>query len=218
MLLLRTIQRSLPRLQATDTRSFLKTLSCATSRFSLPTLSRTIATTPHFHTLLTPAETSPPTSPPPKTPPTAQSNAAPTLHESLTLLTALKAQPSKYITVKIHGFSFLLTPGDKVVLPFLLKDVKVGDILRLTHATTLGSRDYTMKGNPYIDERLFECRATFLEETSEPLRKKEKKKRRTRRIKTVKSKHRYSVLRIKELIIIDVPPAVAAATGNNTTT
>lgn len=73
-----------------------------------------------------------------------------------------------------------------------------------------------MKGNPYIDERLFECRATFLEETAEPLRKKEKTKRRNRKIKTVKSKHRYSVLRIKELIINDIPPAAAAA-GDSTT-
>lgn len=73
-----------------------------------------------------------------------------------------------------------------------------------------------MKGNPYIDERLFECRATFLEETAEPLRKKEKTKRRNRKIKTVKSKHRYSVLMIKELVINDIPPAVAAA-GDGTT-
>jgi len=73
-----------------------------------------------------------------------------------------------------------------------------------------------MKGNPYIDERLFECRATFLEETAEPLRKKEKTKRRNRKIKTVKSKHRYSVLRIKELVINDIPLAVAAADDSTT--
>jgi len=72
-----------------------------------------------------------------------------------------------------------------------------------------------MKGSPYIDERLFECRATFLEETAEPLRKKVKTKRRNRKTKTVKSKHRYSVLTIKELII-NVPPAVAVAAGGGT--
>lgn len=48
------------------------------------------------------------------------------------------------------------------------------------------------------------------------MRKKEKTKRRNRKIKTVKSKHRYSVLRIKELIINDIPPAAAAA-GDSTT-
>lgn len=90
-------------------------------------------------------------------------------------------------------------------LPFRLKDVNVGDILRLTHASVLGSRDYTLKGCPFIDSNLFECRATVVEETSEPMRIKEKKKQRNRRIKTVKSKHRYTVLRIKELILHDPP-------------
>ncbi|PWW74460.1 hypothetical protein C7212DRAFT_28089, partial [Tuber magnatum] len=216
MLLVRAIQRSLLRPQVIETCSSFKTVSSITPRFSLPIRSRTIATTPHLRISSAPPKTSAPTSPPPKTPPTVPSDPALAAHEPLALLTALKVQPSKYIIVKIQGFSFLITPGDKVVLPFLLKDVRVGDTLRLTHATTIGSRDYTMNGNPYIDERLFECRATFLEETAEPLRKKEKKKRRTRRIKTVKSKHRYSVLRIKELIINDVPPAVAAAAGGST--
>ncbi|RPA89903.1 hypothetical protein L873DRAFT_575290 [Choiromyces venosus 120613-1] len=213
MLLLRTVQRSVLRPQVINT-SFLKTAPSTTPLFTLPILSRAIATTPHLRISSTLAETSTPISPPPETLSTTQSNATPTVHESLALLTALKAQPSKYITVKIQGFSFLVTPGDKIELPFLLKDAKVGDTLRLTHATTLGSRDYTMKGNPYIDERLFECRATFLEGTAEPLREKKKKKRRTRKTKTVKSKHRYSVLRIKELIINDVPPAVEAAGGS----
>ena len=218
MSLLRTIQRSVLRSQVIDTCSLLRTTSSTVPLFTLPILSRTIVTTPYLRISSTPAETTTPTSPPPlEAPPNVQPEPVPTTHESLALLTALKAQPFKYITVKIQGFSFLVTPGDKVVLPFLLKGVGVGDTLRLTHATTLGSRDYTMKGNPYIDERLFECRATFLEETAEPLRKKEKTKRRNRKIKTVKSKHRYSVLMIKELIINDVPSAVAVEVGGGTT-
>lgn len=91
--------------------------------------------------------------------------------------------------------------------------MNVGDKLRITHASVLGSRDYTLKGNPYIDENLFQCRATVVEETSEPLRKKEKTKRRQRRIKTVKSKHPYTVLRISELIIADAPGAAAVGEG-----
>lgn len=104
-----------------------------------------------------------------------------------------------------------MTVGDLVRLPFRLKEVNVGDKLRITHASVIGSRDYTLKGNPYIDESLFECRATVVEETSEPLRKKEKTKRRQRRIKVVKSKHRYTVLRISELVIHDAPKVAAAA-------
>ena len=77
--------------------------------------------------------------------------------------------------------------------------VKPGDVLRLNRAANLGSRDYTLKGAPYLDERLFECRATVVGVESEPMRRVEKTKRRQRKIKKVKSKHRYTILRIKEL-------------------
>lgn len=51
----------------------------------------------------------------------------------------------------------------------------------------------------YVDERLYTIRAVVMGTESEPLRIKEKKKQRTRRTKTVKSKHRFTILRIKEL-------------------
>ena len=118
-----------------------------------------------------------------------------------TLLPLLRAQQNHYITIHIHGFPFLVTAGDTVTLPFRLKGVAVGQTLRLTHASVLGSRDYTLKGAPFIDEALYSCRATVVEETSEPMRIKTKTKRRNRKIKTVKSKHPYTVLRIKELVV-----------------
>jgi len=77
--------------------------------------------------------------------------------------------------------------------------VKPGDVLRLNRASNLGSRDYTLKGAPYLDERLFECRATVVGVESEPMRIKEKTKRRQRRIKRVKSKMRFTVLRVSEV-------------------
>jgi len=137
----------------------------------------------------------------PPVPETAQKSTAPS--ETLRLLPLLRAQPKHYITIHIHAFPFLVTVGDKVTLPFRLKGVKIGQTLRLTHASLLGSRDYTLKGHPYIDEQLFECRATVVEETAEPMRTKEKTKRRQRRVKKVKSKHVYTVLRIKELVLKD---------------
>lgn len=69
--------------------------------------------------------------------------------------------------------------------------------------SVLGSRDYTLKGNPWVDEKLFQVRATVIEETSEPMRIKKKKKQRTRRTRTVKSKHVYTVLRISQLEVVD---------------
>jgi large subunit ribosomal protein L21 len=97
--------------------------------------------------------------------------------------------------------------------------VEPGDVLRLNRASVLGSRDYSLKAGAkpkapkgshvpgadpdpaYIDERLFVCRATVMGVVSEPLRTLEKTKRRQRHVKTVKSKHRYTVLRISELTV-----------------
>ena len=84
-------------------------------------------------------------------------------------------------------------------LPFHMPGVVPGDILRLNCATSLGSRDFTLKGSPYLDERIFECRATVMGTEAEPLRIKTKTKRRNRKIKTVQSKHKYTILKIAEL-------------------
>lgn len=51
----------------------------------------------------------------------------------------------------------------------------------------------------YLDERLFTCRAVVLGVESEPMRIKEKTKRRQRHVRQVRSKHRYTILKIKEL-------------------
>lgn len=121
-----------------------------------------------------------------------------------TLLPFLAAQPGHYITVHIHGFPYLVQEGDQIRLPFRMPGVQPGDVLRLNRASVLGSRDYTMKGAPHIDERVFECRATVLGTESEPLRIKIKKKRRQRRMRQAKSKHRYTIVRISELNINNV--------------
>ena len=124
------------------------------------------------------------------------------LSESIqTLLPILRAQPHHYITAHIHGRPYLLTEGDTLRLPFHMPFVRPGDIIRLNRASTIGSRDYTLRGAPYLDERLFECRATVLGTESEPMRFIEKKKQRNRRVRTVRSKHRFTVLKIKEMRI-----------------
>jgi large subunit ribosomal protein L21 len=101
--------------------------------------------------------------------------------------------------VHIHGRAYLVTEGDSVRLPFKMPGVVPGDVLRLNRASALGSRDFTLQGAPYVDERLFECRAVVTGTESEPMRIKIKKKRRCRRTKHVRSKHRYTMLRISEL-------------------
>ena len=117
------------------------------------------------------------------------------------LLPLLAAQPSHYISAHIHGRPYLVTAGDIVRLPFRMPGVVPGDILRLNRASSLGSRDYTLKGAPYIDERIFECRARVMGTEAEPMRIKEKTKRRNRKVKTVKSKHKFTILRISDVRI-----------------
>ncbi|KFZ15169.1 hypothetical protein V502_05739 [Pseudogymnoascus sp. VKM F-4520 (FW-2644)] len=115
------------------------------------------------------------------------------------LLPLLNAQPSKFITALIHGRPYLLTVGDTVRLPFHMPGVVPGDVLRLNRASAIGSRDYTLKGQPHVDERVFECRAVVMGTEGEPARIKIKKKQRNRRTKTVISKHKFTVLRLSEL-------------------
>jgi large subunit ribosomal protein L21 len=130
------------------------------------------------------------------------------------LLPALQGQKPHYITAHIHRFPYLITEGDTLRLPFHMSGVNPGDVLRLNRASLLGSRDYTLKagitraemydGKPskntmYLDERLFECRACVMGVESGPMFIKEKTKRRNRKVKTVHSKHRYTVLKIMEV-------------------
>lgn len=155
----------------------------------------------------TPRSRVPPTQPPPQP-------KGPISHEVKDMLPLLRAQPGgHYITLHIHGRPYLVTPGDELRLPFLMPGVRPGDVLRLNRASVLGSRDLTLlptesgSRNPasgevaYVDERLYECRAVVVGVDSEPMRTKEKTKRRNRKVKTVKSKHRYTVLRISDLRI-----------------
>lgn len=135
------------------------------------------------------------------------------------LLPALKGQKPHYITAHIHRFPYVITEGDTLRLPFHMSGVNPGDILRLNRASLLGSRDYTLKagttrpemydGKPskntqYLDERLFECRACVMGVESGPIFTKKKTKRRNRKVKTVHSKHRYTVLKIVEVRVMSL--------------
>jgi large subunit ribosomal protein L21 len=127
------------------------------------------------------------------------------MSESLAeLLPLLAAQSSHHVSAHIHGKPFLVTVGDIVRLPFHMPGVMPGDFLRLNRASSLGSRDYTMKGTSYLDERISECRARVMGTEAEPMRIKTKTKRRNRKVKTVQSKYKFTILRIAKLKINDV--------------
>ena len=85
-----------------------------------------------------------------------------------------------------------------------MPNVEPGDVLRFNRASTIGSRDFTLKGTPYIDERLYECRVRVLGADAEPMRVKEKTKRRQRHVKHVKSKQRYTLMRVIDIRVKSV--------------
>ncbi|KAI9894173.1 MAG: hypothetical protein M1814_004027 [Vezdaea aestivalis] len=123
--------------------------------------------------------------------------------EALSLLPLLRSQPPHWITILLHGKHYLVTAGDKIRLPFHMPLVQPGDVLRLNCASHVGSRDFTLQGSPYVDERLFECRARVIGVESEPLRNKVIERQRNRRSKTIRSKHKYTVLRVMEVVVND---------------
>lgn len=126
------------------------------------------------------------------------------------LLPLLKAQAPHYARIHIHAKPYLVTAGDTLRLPFYMHGVGAGDVLRLTRASLVGSRDYTLKagaeekGTGWIDERLFVCRARVVGVEMEPMRVKEVTERRRRHVRRIKSKHRFTVLRIMEVSVGEV--------------
>ncbi|PYH75656.1 hypothetical protein BO82DRAFT_359872 [Aspergillus uvarum CBS 121591] len=129
---------------------------------------------------------------------TAPLQLTPTL---LAQLPQLTTQQPHYIVSHLHDRPYLLTQGDAIRLPFLMPNVKPGDILRFNRASVLGSRDFSLKGAPYVDERLYECRVRVVGVDSEPLRVKEKTKRRRRHVQMIRSKHKYTLLRVMDVKI-----------------
>ncbi|PLB38331.1 mitochondrial 54S ribosomal protein bL21m [Aspergillus candidus] len=117
----------------------------------------------------------------------------------LATLPHLAAQRPHFLTAHIHDRPYLITEGDSVRLPFLMAGVEPGDVLRLNRASVVGSREFSLKGAPFVDERLFECRVRVMGVDAEPLRIKEKTKRRNRHVQRITSKHRYTLLRVMEV-------------------
>lgn len=126
----------------------------------------------------------------------------------LSTLPNLATQKPHYVIAHLHAKPYLLTAGDHLRLPFLMPNVEPGDVLRFNRASAVGSRDFTLKGAPYVDERMFECRVRVLGVDAEPMRIKEKTKRRQRHVRQVRSKHKHTLLRVMEVRVKNVEELV----------
>ncbi|CAI4034328.1 hypothetical protein SMKI_10G1150 [Saccharomyces mikatae IFO 1815] len=114
--------------------------------------------------------------------------------------TPLKLSNELYAVFKIHNRPYLVTEGDRVILPFKLKQAEVGDILNMTDVTTLGSRNYKLVGYP-INSSLYTLKATVVGKTKRAFQTREVTKRRNRRIRHANSKGDLTILRISELSV-----------------
>lgn len=99
-----------------------------------------------------------------------------------------------------------MSPRDVLTIP-RLRDVKVGDVLALDEIHEIGSREYTLRGNPTIPANRIKIEATVVEHTKGKMEFIFKKKRRKGYQKTKKHKQTYTRLRIGDIGI----PAVADA-------
>ncbi|KAJ3801272.1 ribosomal protein L21-like protein [Lentinula aff. detonsa] len=115
-------------------------------------------------------------------------------------LDLIRSQPSQYVVATIVGRKYVLAPRDVLTIP-RLRDVKVGDVLALDEIHELGSREYTLRGNPSISPSKVKVEATVVEHTKGAMEFIFKKKRRKGYQKTKKHKQTYTRLRIGDIEI-----------------
>ncbi|KAG2227684.1 hypothetical protein INT45_004726 [Circinella minor] len=114
------------------------------------------------------------------------------------LVTKLRNQLRYYAIAEIAGRPFLITKNDQVIVN-RLKDVKVGDVLKLDRVRELGSKDYTIKGQPFVNEGFYDIKATVIEHPKSKLIQIVKKKRRKNYKRTIEHKQTHTVLRISKV-------------------
>ncbi|CDO73249.1 hypothetical protein BN946_scf185008.g11 [Trametes cinnabarina] len=141
--------------------------------------------------------------------PTLRAVAARAVHTQVTApittpsaLSLIRSQPSQYVVASVAGRKYLLTPRDLLTVP-RLKDVKVGDVLRLSDIHELGSREFTIRGNPTIPPERVRVEATVVEHTKGQMEFIFKKKRRKGYERTVQHKQTYTRLRIGPIEIVE---------------
>ncbi|KAF9054470.1 ribosomal protein L21-like protein [Panaeolus papilionaceus] len=115
-------------------------------------------------------------------------------------LQLIRQQPSQYVVASFAGRKYILTPRDLLTVPHL-RDVKVGDVLELDQIHELGSREYTLRGNPVIPPTTVKVQATVVEHTKGSMEYIFKKKRRKGYRKTIQHKQPYTRLRIGDIHI-----------------
>ncbi|KAJ1736088.1 hypothetical protein LPJ72_001572 [Coemansia sp. Benny D160-2] len=119
------------------------------------------------------------------------------------LVSRLRDQQKYYATVVIKGRPFTVTANDIIIMD-RIKDLELGDLLSLSQVTELGSRDYTIKGQPFVDPSLFNIKATVIEHPDGKLFTVTKKKRRTAHQKVTYHRNHYTMLRVSAITVTKI--------------
>ena len=117
-------------------------------------------------------------------------------------ISLLRSQPAHYVIASLHETRYLLTPKDLLTVP-RLRNVSIGDVLRLSKIHELGSRDYTLRGEPFVPPDTVNVHATVVEHTKGKMEEIFKKKRRKGYQKHIHHKQGYTRLRIGPIDILD---------------
>jgi len=119
-------------------------------------------------------------------------------------LSLIRSQPSQYVVASVAGRKYLLAPRDLLTVP-RLRDVRVGDVLKLSEIHEVGSREFTIRGNPLVPPERVHVEATVVEHTKGKMEVIFKKKRRKGYQKTIKHKQTYTRLRIGPIDVVEQP-------------
>eukprot|EP00842_Homolaphlyctis_polyrhiza_P004030 jgi/Hompol1/4628/HPOL_003781-RA len=71
-------------------------------------------------------------------------------------------QTQYYAVVEIKNRPYHVSKNDVIVTP-RMKDLQLGDIIELDRVREIGSSDFVLQGNPYIDPRFFKMAAVVVE-------------------------------------------------------
>ncbi|KAF9428810.1 hypothetical protein BGZ94_000990 [Podila epigama] len=110
----------------------------------------------------------------------------------------LRDQLRYYAVAEIKSRPYLITKNDIIVLD-RLNDVKLGDVIELNQIKELGSKDYAIKGQPYVSPEYFSIKATVIEQPKGKMIETFKKKRRKHFQRRYQFKPLHTLLRVSEL-------------------
>ncbi|KAI8816466.1 uncharacterized protein EV422DRAFT_283458 [Fimicolochytrium jonesii] len=121
--------------------------------------------------------------------------------ETSAALDLLRSQDKYYAIVELKSRPYYVNLND-VLITMRMNELELGDIIQLDRVREIGSRDFVLKGNPYVDPSYFTIKAVAIEHpVSREIKTIHKKRRGRDRVAFNHSHH--TALRIATIKIND---------------